>query len=166
MEITCLSLINDYNRHMGYVDKFDMLKSLYEIDRKSRKWWHPIFWFFLDATVVNSYIISKSRLTNNMTLKQFRLSVVSGLIRVDSETPKRGRKSTEKPLNKFKTVVPQELRYDKNAHMPVHTTSRRCSQCSTVKEPHRTVWMRSTCNVGLCLSKTQKIVFIFSIRSS
>ncbi|KAJ8971485.1 hypothetical protein NQ314_000676 [Rhamnusium bicolor] len=85
-EITCLSLINDYNRHMGYVDKFDMLKSLYEIDRKSRKWWHRIFWFFLDATVVNSYIIFKSRLTNNMTLKQFRLSVVSGLIGADSET--------------------------------------------------------------------------------
>nr|CAI5854380.1 unnamed protein product [Callosobruchus analis] len=28
---------------MGYVDKFDMLKSSYEVDRKSHKSWHRIF---------------------------------------------------------------------------------------------------------------------------
>ncbi|XP_050293785.1 piggyBac transposable element-derived protein 4-like [Anthonomus grandis grandis] len=46
-DVECPSLVNDYNRHMGYVDKFDMLKSLYEIDRKSRKWWHRIFWMLI-----------------------------------------------------------------------------------------------------------------------
>ena len=27
----------DYNKHLGYVDKADMLKSLYGLDRKSKK---------------------------------------------------------------------------------------------------------------------------------
>lgn len=55
--LTCPQLIKDYNLYMGYVDKADQLKSTYEIDRKSKKWWHRIFFHFLDVTVVNSYIL-------------------------------------------------------------------------------------------------------------
>jgi hypothetical protein len=42
-EITCPKLVKDYNKNMGFVDKADMLKALYEVNRKSRKWWHGIF---------------------------------------------------------------------------------------------------------------------------
>ena len=45
---------NDYNKRMGYVDKGDMLKSLYGLDRKSKKWWHRIVFHFLDVALVNS----------------------------------------------------------------------------------------------------------------
>lgn len=37
-DIPCPLLVKQYNAHMGYVDRFDMLKSIYEIDRKSHKW--------------------------------------------------------------------------------------------------------------------------------
>lgn len=37
-QIPCPLTVADYNRHMGNVDKFDMLKSVYEIDKKSKKW--------------------------------------------------------------------------------------------------------------------------------
>nr|XP_012231249.1 PREDICTED: piggyBac transposable element-derived protein 3-like [Linepithema humile] len=36
--ISCPEMVKEYNKHMGYVDKADMLKSLYEVDRKSKKW--------------------------------------------------------------------------------------------------------------------------------
>lgn len=29
-----------YNKHMGFVDKANVLKSLYELDQKSKMWWH------------------------------------------------------------------------------------------------------------------------------
>jgi len=45
-EIICPKLMKDYNENMGFVDKADMLKALYEVNRKSRKWWHRIFWYF------------------------------------------------------------------------------------------------------------------------
>ena len=49
------SLVNkDYNKHMGYVDKADMLKSVYDLDRKSREWWHRIAFYFLDVSLVNA----------------------------------------------------------------------------------------------------------------
>ncbi|RZB40587.1 DDE Tnp 1 7 domain containing protein, partial [Asbolus verrucosus] len=55
-EISCPKLVEDNNKHMRYVDKADMSKSCYELDRKSRRWWLQIFWHFVDVTVVNSFI--------------------------------------------------------------------------------------------------------------
>jgi hypothetical protein len=58
-QITCPELINIYNMNMNCVDHFGQLKSLYEINRKSKKWWHRIFFFFLDTAVVNAFILHK-----------------------------------------------------------------------------------------------------------
>jgi hypothetical protein len=80
-EIACSLLVKDYNRNMGFVDKMDMLKSLYEIDRKSKKWWHRILFHFIDMALVNSFIIYKDRSSEKIeSLKHFRLSVMMGLI--------------------------------------------------------------------------------------
>ncbi len=55
--VPCPNAIIKYNKNMGFVDMFDQLKSFFEIDRKGKKWWHRIF--FLDASVVNAFIIFK-----------------------------------------------------------------------------------------------------------
>lgn len=44
--VPCPTLVKDHNNQMGCVDKTDQLKSTYEIDRRSRKWWHRIFFNF------------------------------------------------------------------------------------------------------------------------
>ena len=73
-EITCPQPLADYNRNMAFVDKADMLKSTYEIDRKSKKWWHRIFFNFIYVAVVNSYILFKQRSEGStLTVKDFRL---------------------------------------------------------------------------------------------
>ena len=55
--ISCPDLVKNYNQNMGHVDNAGMLKSLYEIDRKSKRWWLRIFWHFIDVTVINSFIL-------------------------------------------------------------------------------------------------------------
>lgn len=142
--INCPLLVVEYNKNMGFVDKLDMLKSIYELDRKSKKWWHRIFWYLLDVSLVNAYIIFKHRSNTSqsrttLSLKNFKIAVSLGLIGADENTPKRGR--PQSTLNTFKTTVPQEIRYDSCAHMPVHGNSRRCAHCSTTAVPHRTRWM-------------------------
>ncbi|XP_018561258.1 piggyBac transposable element-derived protein 4-like [Anoplophora glabripennis] len=89
--ITCLQLVKDYNSHMGYVDQSDMFVSLYKVNRKSRKWWHRLFWHFLDLSLVNAYIIFRDRLQNNrsLNLKDFRLAVAIGLVGADPSVPTR-----------------------------------------------------------------------------
>ncbi|KAJ8971292.1 hypothetical protein NQ314_000769 [Rhamnusium bicolor] len=58
-QINCPKAVNDFRRCMGGVNRADMLKSYYAIDRKSRKWWHQLFWHFIHTALVNSFIISK-----------------------------------------------------------------------------------------------------------
>lgn len=152
---------SDYNKNMGFVDKADMLRALYQCDRKSRKWWHRIFFYFLDVTLVNAYVISCNLNEDKNTLKKFKISVVHGLAGtagMKSNTCKRlsGESSevVSPPSKKFKTKIPQEVRLDKADHLPIRIAShRRCNYCSTKKEPHRTIWECSLCKVPLCNNK-------------
>lgn len=149
-EIPCPVLVKDYNGNMGFVDKMDMLKSLYEVDRKSKKWWHRIMFHFIDLALVNAFILFKERSDGKSeTLKLFRLSVIMGLTGASVKS----KKGKPVPINNFKPTVAPEIRFDKCAHLPLHGKSRRCAECSTRAEPHRTVWSCTVCNVGLCLGE-------------
>lgn len=118
-QIRCPQVIFDYNKHMGYVDYADMLKSYYQIDRKSHKWWHRIFFHFLDVSLVNSFILFKDKSHGKtMTLKQFRLAVAAGLLGTPESTTLKGKKQLKKVLNKFKPNIPLEQRYSNACHMP------------------------------------------------
>nr|CAI5841686.1 unnamed protein product [Callosobruchus analis] len=102
-EYKCIKLVKVYNKHMGYVDKNHMYKSCYE--RKK-----IIFW----------YLEKSSTLGKTLSLKQFGIAVVKGLIGADPETPQRGRKSIEPVIRKSKRHIPTERRSSKATHMPVH----------------------------------------------
>ena len=51
------SAVQMYNLHMGGVDLADQLRSYYKVGRPSKKWWRYIFWFLLDVTIVNTWIL-------------------------------------------------------------------------------------------------------------
>ena len=36
----------------------EQLKESYQIDRRSKKWWHRIFFHLLDVSVVNSFLLA------------------------------------------------------------------------------------------------------------
>ena len=79
--VTIPQISKDYNNHMVFVDKADMLKSYYEISRESKKWWQRILWNFVDVTLENSFVIYKQLFpSDTMLLKDFRLSVVDHLV--------------------------------------------------------------------------------------
>nr|CAH7769898.1 unnamed protein product [Callosobruchus chinensis] len=163
-EIPCPKLVKEYNANMGFVDKMDMLKSIYEVDRKSKKWWQRILWYFVDVSLVNSYILFKKRSQGkSLSLKIFRLSVVLGLIGANPDLPRKGRKrdSNGQLLSNYKLTVPPEIRFDKCAHMPVHGKPRRCAHCSTRNVPHKSSWSCSTCSVGLCLNDKKNCFALF-----
>ncbi|XP_040072344.1 piggyBac transposable element-derived protein 4-like [Ixodes scapularis] len=153
-DVPCPQVIIDYNQHMGYVDKADMLKSYYEVDRKSKKWWHRIFFHFMDVSVVNAHILFKQIMAGERVppLKEFKLQVAEGLMGAPDLNPHKKRKVE---LPSYKPHVPQDIRYNKVSHLPIHSTSRRCALCSTKDNPCRTRWMCEVCNVGLSLQGTR-----------
>jgi len=83
-----------------------------------------------------------------ITLKHFRPSVAIALIGTAIPSPREVKK-TPKRNNAFKPKVLYEKRYNAVYHMPLRTNSRRCANCSTRNEPHRTKWSCSVCEVDL-----------------
>ncbi|XP_064467718.1 piggyBac transposable element-derived protein 4-like isoform X1 [Ornithodoros turicata] len=54
--VECPAVVKDYSTWMGGVDKFDRIRSAYVTGLRSERWWSRIFYFILDAAVVNSYV--------------------------------------------------------------------------------------------------------------
>ena len=153
--VACPKMAKDYNSHMGFVDKADMLKSFYEISRKSKKWWHRIFWHFVDVTVVNSFIVYKQLFPDKkVSLTNFRLSVADHLIEVPILFKQRGRPSLKPLLIRQKPKVPDVARTGKVAHLPgIRNARRRGAHCSTKAIEKRTKFYCLTCQVPLCIQK-------------
>lgn len=158
LPIACPMVCADYNQHMGYVDYSDRLLSTYKIDRKSKKWWVRLFWYFVDLTIINSFIIYKEKnLQPSLTLKKFRLRLTEQLVGHKLSSLKgRKRVDSERDISSRKPQVNLEKRQSQSSHMPVYITSkRRCVQCSTNNNQVRCQWICKTCNVPLCLSSTK-----------
>jgi hypothetical protein len=47
----------EYTTYMRGVDVADQLRASYSCQTRSHKWWHRVFFFLIDTTVVNMYII-------------------------------------------------------------------------------------------------------------
>lgn len=156
--LPCPALVKDYNVNMGFVDKADMLKSTYAINRKSKRWYMRIFWHFLDVTVVNAYIMfGLTGEGKQMNLKEFRLAVANGLL------SKSNKDKSKAKLNsvKFRQVIPLEQRTLGNQHLPVRSTWKRCNYCSTSTKQVRSYWACSQCQVSLCLNDKKNCFYDF-----
>jgi hypothetical protein len=50
-------IVEDYNCHMGYVDKGDSMTNSYSVSRRTWKWTKKLFFHLLGLAVLNSYIL-------------------------------------------------------------------------------------------------------------
>ena len=84
-EVEIPAPVHLYNRSMGGVDLNDQLRSYYPSGRSGKKWWRFIFWYLLDVSICNAFIVeglsshrpsSRSRRTH----LQFRLELAKELI--------------------------------------------------------------------------------------
>jgi len=55
--VNCPVTVAQYTNRMGGVDRFDQRRELYSVSRRSRQWWLRIFYFMLDASLVNAQIL-------------------------------------------------------------------------------------------------------------
>nr|CAI5844958.1 unnamed protein product [Callosobruchus analis] len=85
LAVKCPTVVEDYNRHMGDVDHADQLRTTYGLNRKAKKWWHCLFWGFIEMAFINAYCESRGKIS---TL-DFRRSVSQGLITMSETEGKR-----------------------------------------------------------------------------
>ena len=77
---------------MGGVDLHDQHQAYYPVGRPCRKWWRYLFWFFVQSSLINSFLIFKR--SNQPAPKSrkmqdplyFRLAVFDGLVKGNAVT--------------------------------------------------------------------------------
>lgn len=150
-EVECPAVIKDCNICMGVVDKFDQKRNAYAADRRSKRWWSRIFYFILDAAVVNAFI----QLSSLDPVDYLHLRLELGRQPIAQKSFRKSRMSLVSSHNKpgknshAMTGVPEELRYAGNAHHP-SLSKTRC-RCSTKAKEARTQYLCNVCEVPLCV---------------
>ena len=51
------AVVNSYNHNMNGVDVADQLTVFYSFVRKTRKWWRKLFFYLMEVSVVNNYLL-------------------------------------------------------------------------------------------------------------
>lgn len=171
MDIPAPTIVGDYNSHMGGVDKSDMLKSLYDRDRKAKKWWHRLFFGIIEIAMINSYVCY-CEIQDKIPLLEYKRRVTQGLLTM-SKVPskKRGRPRSdggeinELPLpKKRKTAnfsVSDDIRkQNKGAHWPIFVKNRgRCEFCASKKIESRPHSQCTLCKVFLCVNEKKNCFY-------
>jgi len=143
-------VVEDYNAHMGFVDKSDRMVNSYGIARRTWKWTKKLFFHLTDMTILNAFLIHKS-CGGKMTHKTFPEILVRELIihsqeeNVTASGISRGRPSaTASQLSRLEVKHSQ--------HWPGRGTRRQCHVCSLQKQTQTTLYFCRKCDVGLCIA--------------
>ena len=88
--ISCPVPIVFYNKYMGGVDHADQMFGLYDLERKSKKWWRKVFFRLLLTAVFNVYIIIMEKNHKKMPYIQYFVTLAESII--DYERSKVGKR--------------------------------------------------------------------------
>ncbi len=150
-QIPCPQAIIDYNRHMGGVDRGDQLRGYYKCRVKSRKFYKYIFYFLLDMTMTNAFVLHQGWSPRPRprdavkTIKIFHLRLVHELIGDYCSRRRAGRGGS--------SIVPLPLRHFPVKVPPSEPNQRkrgRCAHCDVHHKRTDTQWFCRECDVWLC----------------
>jgi len=109
---------------MRGVDMMDRMITHYPHTFKNRKWYLRIFFHLVNMAIVNSWILYRKSVDGNMSLLNFKGSIVWTMLELQ-KAKKRGRRSnsmdqkTPPIKRKYKKSIPTEIRYDNIDHYPL-----------------------------------------------
>ncbi|KAJ8886515.1 hypothetical protein PR048_012726 [Dryococelus australis] len=161
------TIVSGYDQHMGGVDHADRLRQLYCVDRKSRKWWHRLFWGMCDIAFINAFVMYKELFDKGVSLLGFRISVSQDLITHQVLKAKRrcsknrgaspGTKTAAINVKSRKSnfSVPNDVRiFNCGTHWPVFDSHRgRCEVYSSKNIQSRPFSQCSHCKVFLHMNE-------------
>ena len=112
--------IMSYNKWMGGVDRGDQPRQYYHLCLKSHKVYKYIFWFLMDVSIANSFVLHQHNTsTSTFTpFKAFRLELGKGLIG--------GYNSRKRAAPSAAPVVPRPRRLTSVAHFPLRQSTQGC----------------------------------------
>ena len=163
------AVVEDYNQHMGGVDKgtcllhvhanskhvchislfcftlADQLVIYYEFSHRSVKWWKRVFFHLLDVAIVNCHLLFKSVTGSKLSQLDFRVAVAKGLMEgLERQRPRRSAGTQALPLRLTERPFPEPVPDSKRPDRAV------CSDRAAHKR-HQTGYRCKICHTHLCL---------------
>jgi len=139
-------IVEDYNAHVGFVDKSNRMVNSYGIARRTWEWTKKLLFHLTDMTILNTFLIHKSCGSKTMH-KNFREILVFELIihlpeeNVTASGTSRGRPSP---------TVSQLSRLEVK-HWPSKGKQQQCHVCSLHKQIRSMLYFCTKCDIGLCV---------------
>ena len=156
IEMSCPKAITDYNKFIHGVDRFNQRISTYTFDRKSKRNWLHLFFFFLNASLAIHLSATNQLDQNELSYLDYLVFVAKSLCS-SAESTNRGRSSSE---NKHKLVVPQSTgQLGRGMHLPVKGIRRRCAYCSTKEVQVRSTIECSNCKLAFYVTDEKNCFF-------
>ena len=158
--VGCPTAVKKYNKHMGYVDQADAFRSSYMMGRKSVRWWTRVFWYCIDTSIVNAFILFNMNLKASgkppMRQLQFRRLLRSSLILPQIERVKEQKRQPSFSFapNIFHMHDQGGCRLKAELKLPRGNT-RKCVTCKK-RVPYVCSCSVSVCNFAECWEKHHK----------
>ena len=151
-------LVKDYNTNMSGVNKSDQLINKYNTLRKTHRWWKTLFFHFVDAVRVNSFVLFNvlrakyldiAKLQRPKTYNQldFTVELIKEIVGVQ--------KDQDVPLFQAKSPPPVQ---STTSHpiIPTHGKSRNRILCwARTGEEKKTIVKCGTCGKHLCFQSSR-----------
>ena len=80
VDVSCPSLLYDYNTEMDGVNLNNRQRKFYSLGRRSYRWYRRVFFHMLKVTIHISYILMKRVSSSNFGLLEMRICLVTQLI--------------------------------------------------------------------------------------
>jgi hypothetical protein len=145
-------IVEEYNRHMGYVGKADRMANSNTISRRTYKWTKKLFFHLLNLAILNSYILLSSCGGKKFSHRDFRLALVRNMLAHATQERKISR-PVGRPCTTANSIDRLECRDTK--HWPTPSNTRvRCRVCSKRGVTHNVRVKCRKCGVGLCVSRS------------
>ena len=139
------AVVNAYNHNMNGVNVADQFTVFYSFVRRTRKWWRKLFFYLLEVTVVNSFLLYRQTVHQPKNHLAYRRMIVeqAATIFIQQAPPRPGPGA---PRRQPTNSVPQRL--DKKQHfIGKSLKDRDCVVCSCREKNkrHRTIYYCNTC---------------------
>ena len=139
----------DYNIHMGYVDKLDRMVYSYRIARRTWKWTKKLFFHLTDMTILNAFLLHKT-CGGKMTHKRFRDVFIHNLITESHEQNVNASGVCQGSRSPSVSQI-SRLEVKHSQHWPPIGKQHHCRVCTMKNERGSTLYFCAKCDVSLCI---------------
>ena len=148
-----------YNKHMGGVDRSDQLRSYYSTCRSFHKWYKYLFWYIFDVSLCNAFILHKENVAvgrpGRRSLVEFRRALARQLIAGYSSRSD-NRKRSQRAASLALVNSPDNAHGHFVSRREGKARKRHCVQCKKEEKKtaggraKETVYECTHCGVALC----------------